>query len=237
MSGAPPPAGLTGLPLAEGDVGQQVVAGDDAQELQDVAEVGLVAAALPLQRQQEVPPAADAPALVLIDHIHEEEGQNADVSVGQVGADNGEHLVKRVQAVGAVRRLLRPRLTAAAAAGHGPLGPPPSRAARPLAQTLVVRWSRRAQAGVQLAGLDVRVELLGGGVLGRSGAGQLGQLGLLGGHLRATGDGDTRIPATPAAAICWVGTGLEHQALSCTDSPFIPELVPALLPRIRQEAR
>jgi len=124
---ARPGGSLTGPSPLEGDVGQQVVARDDPQQLQHLPEVGLVAAALPLQRQQEVPAAADHPPLVVVDHVHEEEGEHSHVAVGQVGAHDVEHAVQAVQPVLPVAPLLRPGLCSAPFEG-GHLPPLPARA-------------------------------------------------------------------------------------------------------------
>ena len=68
---------LTSPSPLEGDVRQQVVARDDPQQLQHLPEVGLITAALPLQRQQEVPATADHAPLIVIYDVHEEEGEDA----------------------------------------------------------------------------------------------------------------------------------------------------------------
>lgn len=142
------------------------MAGDDAEELENVSEVGLVAAALALKGQQEVLPAADPTALVLVDHVHEEEGEDADVSMRQMGPDDGEHLVEGVEAVGVVRCFLRPGREAAISSGPGPVHPSPAGRTGSVGHNLVVRGSDWALTGVQLTGLNVRMDLLSRGVLG-----------------------------------------------------------------------
>lgn len=168
-------------------------------------EVGLVAAALPLQGQQEVPPAPDAAALVLVDDVDEQERQHPDVPLRQLGPDDVEHAVQGVQAVGVVHLLLGPRFEAAVSPGrvrvaargrnvpvrHIPAGPGRCRpgAARPARQPSVVQGPgrRAARAGVQRVGLDVRPRLLGRGVGGDVGGNNsTGEMGLLRGHLRAS---------------------------------------------------
>lgn len=114
------------------------MAGDDPKKLENVSEVGLVAAALALEGQQKILPAANAAALVLVDHVDEQEGQNADVPVRQVGPDNGEHLVEGVEAVGVVRCLFRPRHEAAISSGQGSVDPSPTGRTGPVGQNLMV---------------------------------------------------------------------------------------------------
>lgn len=145
-----------------------------------MSEVGLVTTALPFKGQQKILPATNTTALVLIDHIDEEEGQNADVSMCQVGPNNVEHLVKRVQAVGVVCRFLWPRLKAAISPGQGPVDPSPPRATRAVGQNLMVCWSHCPLSGVLLTGLNVRMDLLSRGVLGHvRGSSSMGGLWLL----------------------------------------------------------
>lgn len=105
-----------------------------------MSEVGLIAATLPLQSQQEVSPTPDPAPLVLIDHIHEQEGQYSDISVRELSPDDIEHAVERVQAVGVVHSLLGPRFEASVPPGRAgvaagrtrvPAGPLPAGAARP----------------------------------------------------------------------------------------------------------
>lgn len=126
-----------------------------------MSEVGLVAATLPLQRQQEVPPVPDAASLIFIDHVDEQEGQNPDVAVRQLGADDVEHVVEGVEAVGAVRCLLGPRLAAASGRGAGGGAPavhPPAAAARPAGHGPALHgtaWNI-ALTRVQLVRLQVR---------------------------------------------------------------------------------
>lgn len=108
-------------PPLQRDVGQQVMAGDDPQQLQHLPEIGFVAPALPLQSQQKVSPAPDHAPLVIVDNIHKEEGEDPDVPVGQVGSYDIEHAVQAVEAVLPVGLLLRPGLLAAPLQG-GHLG-------------------------------------------------------------------------------------------------------------------
>lgn len=85
---------LTCLSLAQCDVRQKVVSGDDAQQLQNVPEVGLVTAPLSLQSQQEVTPVPYSAALELVNDVHGQEGEDAHVAVCEVSADDVEHAVQ-----------------------------------------------------------------------------------------------------------------------------------------------
>lgn len=83
-----------------------------------MSEVRLVAPALTLQREQEIPSAPDAAALVLVDDVDEQEGQHPDVPVRQLGSNDVEHAMEGVKAVGVVRRLLGPGLEAPVFSGR-----------------------------------------------------------------------------------------------------------------------
>lgn len=77
-----------------------------------MAEVCLVTAALAFKGQQEILPAADATTLIFINDINKQEGENPNVSMCQVSANDFKHLVERVQSMGVVCRFLWPRLKA-----------------------------------------------------------------------------------------------------------------------------
>jgi hypothetical protein len=67
---------------------------DDAKQLQDVSEVGLITSPLALQSQQEVPATPDATALILVNDIHEQEREHSHVAVRELGSHYVEHAVQ-----------------------------------------------------------------------------------------------------------------------------------------------